>query len=179
MPYTHNFGLTDLVQRPTSGEANLMLQEKLESVQALIERKLLYPILHMPLFIELFSSGSHVIVHESLPWCPSVYGTVYCVDWMTQLTEEGWPYTGSTYCPHPPIGLRKSRSRARSQDDRGVAKGLQGGRSCILVRTRLFPRHPLTGLQDMTDGITETLIIALPSPSGRNGIPVSVKSSMQ
>src|SRR5258706_12031982 len=126
----------------------------------------------MPLFIEQFSTGSHVIVHEFLLWCPSVFGTVYYADCLTQLMEEGWPYTGSTCCPHPPIGLRKSRSRARSQ--RGVAKGLQGGRSCIRVRGRLLPRHPLTGLQDTTDGITETLIIALPSPSGRNGIPVSV-----
>ena len=179
MPATHNFGLTDLIQRPTSGEANLTLQEKLESVQALIERKLHYPILRIPLFIDSFSTGSHVIVHESLPWSPSVLGTVYYVDWMIQLMEEEWPYAGSTCCPHPPIGPRKSRSRARSQNERGAAKGFQGGRSCIRVRTRLFPGHPLTGLQDTTDGISETLIIALPSPSGRNGIPVSVQSSMQ
>ena len=54
MPFTHNFGLTDLVQRPTSGEANLTLREKLESVQALLERKLHYPIVHTPLFIDQF-----------------------------------------------------------------------------------------------------------------------------
>jgi len=174
MPSTHNFGLTDLVQRPTSGEANLTLQEKLESVQSLLERKFVYPILHVPLFIDRFSTESHVIAHESLPWCPSVFGTVYYGDCMTQSMGDGRPYTGSAYCPHPPIGLGKSRSRARSQVERGVAEGLRGGSSCILVRRRLLPGHPLTGLQDTTDGISETLIIALPSPSGRNGIPVSV-----
>lgn len=134
MPSTHNFGLTDLVQRPTSGEANLTLQEKLEGVQSLLERKLIYPILHIPLFIDQISTGSHVIVLESLPWCPSVFGTVYFVECMTQLMEKGRPYTGSAYCPHPPIGLRKSRSRVRSQDERGVAVVLQDGRSFILVR---------------------------------------------
>jgi hypothetical protein len=174
MPSTYNFGLTDLVQRPTSGEANLMLQEKLESVQSLLERQSVTPKLHMPLFIDRSPTGSQLIVRESLPWCPSVFGTVYYVGSMTQLTEEGRPYTGSAYCPHPPIGLRKSRSRARSQDERGVVEGLQGGRSCIRVRRHLLLGHLLTGLQDMTDGITETLIIALPSPSGRNGLPVSV-----
>jgi len=57
MPSTHNYGLTDLVQRPTSGEANLTLQEKLEGVQSLLERQFVYPILHMPLFIDRSSIG--------------------------------------------------------------------------------------------------------------------------
>ena len=39
MPSTHKYGLTDLVQRPTSGQANLTLQEKLEAVQSLLERQ--------------------------------------------------------------------------------------------------------------------------------------------
>jgi len=174
MASTCNFGLTDLVQRPTSGEANLTLREKLEGIQSLLERQFVYPILHMPLFIDRSSTGLQVTVHESSLWCPSVSGTVYYVGWMTQLMEGGQPYTGSAYYPHPPIGLRKPRSRARSQDERGAAESLPGGRLRILVRRSLLPEHPLTGLQDTTDGITETLIIALPSPSGRNGFPVSI-----
>ena len=174
MPFTYNYGLTDLVQRPTSGEANLTLQEKLEGVESLLERQFPHPISHMPLFIDQSSIGSQVIVHESLPWCPSVFGTVYYVGLMTQSREEGRPCMESAYCPHPPIGLRKSRSRTRRQGERGAAEGLQGGRSYIRVRRRSLPRHPLTGLQDTTDGVADTLIIAIPSPSGRNGLPVSV-----
>lgn len=79
MPTTYNYGLTDLVQRPTSGEANLTLQEKLEGVQSLLERQFVYHILHMPLFIDLFLTGSQVIDRASSPWCPSVFGNAYYV----------------------------------------------------------------------------------------------------
>jgi len=141
MPSTCNYGLTDLVQRPTSGEANLTLQEKLEGVQSLLERVASL----RPRILALVSFGIWDCVLRRLE--DTIDGKRKALSGV-RLLPAPTDWTEEVANKHQPSGRRR--------------------------RGQGFTRWKIV-YPDATDGITETLIIALPSPSGRNGLPLVEK----